>query len=247
MSDHSAETGQLLTQASDATQHIPNLINGAAKIMNSTQTQVILIAAMTAVAAYQSSALGGPFGPAEALAQIAKGRQQATLTLEAADEGTNITLSQLFRRLVTEPMQKLLTRLRLPPGDGLIPVADGPAVPISDTRLTTKSLEANKGQRLNIFGKGKSGGDGASNRLPKEAKKTSTTDHDAARAINHWEIKKLGNSTPSQQLAETAIDADRNAAELEKLGMGWDADDERWRAEQLRRQINGNEGRREQN
>jgi hypothetical protein len=249
MSDHSADTGRLLSQASDSTRHIPNLINGAARITNSAQTQVIAIAAMTAVAAYKSSAFGGPFGQAEALAQIAKGRRQAVLTLEAADEGANITLSQLFRRLVTEPMQKLLARLKLPPGDGLIPVADGPALSIGDTKLTTESLEANKGQRLNMFGKGKRGSDGATNELPQGAEQTSTTDAEASRAIGHEKITFGRDSNPvsSRSLLPSIADAEQRAARLEKLGLDLEADDERWRAEKLREHITDIERRREQN
>lgn len=163
MRNNSADTGQLLAQASGATQHIPTFINGAAKITNGTQVAVIGIATVVALAAVRDQFLGGPLGPAEASAEIFEGSQEAKLALAEADQGTNITLSRLFQRKVTEPLQELLAKLKLPPGDGLTPAtADGPALPISDTKLATENAEPRGIQKLNRFRRGGGGGDGLS-------------------------------------------------------------------------------------
>ncbi|MFB9831273.1 hypothetical protein [Actinoallomurus acaciae] len=162
MGGNSAQTDQMLTEANDAIGYIPGLISGAAKVVTSSQVAMISIAAVTAVALVRSSLIGGPFGPAESAAELLESRARAEGVLTAADEGTNITLSRLIERYVTGTLRQLVERLRLPPGEEPLP-ATGPGgtFQASDTRLaadsgsrrlTTDSLEANKGDTLNAWG-----------------------------------------------------------------------------------------------
>ncbi|WP_329251585.1 hypothetical protein OG417_07360 [Actinoallomurus sp. NBC_01490] len=173
MGGHSAQTDQHVTAAHNAISHIPGVITGAAKVVTSGQVAMIGIAAVTAVALVRNSLIGGPFGPAASAAQILESRAQAEGVVAAADEGTNVTLSKILERYVNGPLRDLLEKLRLTPGEEPL-TATGPTgtLPASDTRLaadssrklTTDSLEPNKGEKLNSWrrGGGSGGGGGAS-------------------------------------------------------------------------------------
>ncbi|WP_326825315.1 hypothetical protein [Streptosporangium sp. NBC_01756] len=158
---HSAHTRELLAQTSAATQHIPAVLNGAAKVVTSAQTAVIAIAVSTAVSAYVKSLSGGPLGPAQATAEILRGRQRAGLVLNEASHGANTTIAGIFRRLVTKPLQNVLERLRFPSGGGPLP-ATGPTISRTGPVRFGGNIQPNRGHTLMKSGKPK-GGDGASN------------------------------------------------------------------------------------
>ncbi|WP_406312316.1 hypothetical protein OHA77_27365 [Streptosporangium sp. NBC_01639] len=164
---HSAHTRELLAQTSAATQHIPAVLNGAAKVVTSAQTAVIAIAVSTAVSAYVKSLSGGPLGPAQATAVILQGRQRAGLVLNEASHGANTTIAGIFRRLVTKPLQNVLERLRFPSGGGPLP-ATGPTISRTGPVRFGGNIQPNRGHTLQMkWGKNR-GGDGASNTPSKE-------------------------------------------------------------------------------